>query len=349
MQSRTARRGIALIAAAVLSLSLAPAALAGAIGRARRRTCEGALRQHACASPRARGATSKIVKTRCFARLAPALRFAAKGAAIPDDVTPELDRRCAARPCRGQGRRRRSDDDHRHPLGARGPAAGATGSTSSRASISVRRGSDLADRTAGRRVGDGSSPPRRPSAAASTFTQFQKPKLDRHDTRLQPVLRQPGAVERPGRLGPLGQLIAGIPRNSRDRLQEPARPRCYPCGRRRLPSRHMTPRLQVDRARSRSRPPTTRTTRALVRRLTVIVGDPHEAEDLAQTTFERALGALDRFDGGDVRGWLYTIGVRLAINESRRRRRLNEFLSRLEPDLAVHRRGSGPVEGSAGA
>lgn len=73
---------------------------------------------------------------------------------------------------------------------------------------------------------------------------------------------------------------------------------------------------------------------ALVRRLTVIVGDPHEAEDLAQTTFERALGALDRFDGGDLRGWLYTIGVRLAINESRRRRRLHEFLSRLEPDLA---------------
>ena len=73
---------------------------------------------------------------------------------------------------------------------------------------------------------------------------------------------------------------------------------------------------------------------ALVRRLTVIVGDPHEAEDLAQTTFERALGALDRFDGGDVRGWLYTIGVRLAINESRRRRRLQDFLSRLEPDLA---------------
>lgn len=72
---------------------------------------------------------------------------------------------------------------------------------------------------------------------------------------------------------------------------------------------------------------------SLVRRLTVIVGDPHEAEDLAQTTFERALGALDRFDGGDTRGWLYTIGVRLAINESRRRRRLNEFLSRLAPDL----------------
>ena len=73
---------------------------------------------------------------------------------------------------------------------------------------------------------------------------------------------------------------------------------------------------------------------ALVRRLTVIVGDPHEAEDLAQTTFERALAALDRFDGTDVRGWLYTIGVRLAINERRRRKRLQDFLSRSEPDLS---------------
>jgi RNA polymerase sigma-70 factor (ECF subfamily) len=72
---------------------------------------------------------------------------------------------------------------------------------------------------------------------------------------------------------------------------------------------------------------------ALVRRLTIIVGDLHEAEDVAQSTFERALNALDRFDGQDVRGWLYTIGVRLAINESRRRRRLQEFLNRLEPDF----------------
>ena len=73
---------------------------------------------------------------------------------------------------------------------------------------------------------------------------------------------------------------------------------------------------------------------ALVRRLTIVVGDPHEGEDLAQTTFERALGALDRFQGDDVRGWLYTIGMRLAINERRRRLRLHEFLTRLQPDPA---------------
>jgi len=74
---------------------------------------------------------------------------------------------------------------------------------------------------------------------------------------------------------------------------------------------------------------------ALVRRLTVVVGDPHEAEDIAQTTFERALLAADRFDGADVRAWLYTIGLRLAINERRRRIRLARFLSRSEPETSV--------------
>lgn len=73
---------------------------------------------------------------------------------------------------------------------------------------------------------------------------------------------------------------------------------------------------------------------ALVRRLTIVVGDPHEAEDLAQATFERALNALDRFDGTDVRAWIYTIGLRLAINERRRRRRLHDFLGRTTVDLA---------------
>ncbi|MFN8623741.1 MAG: RNA polymerase sigma factor [Chloroflexota bacterium] len=72
----------------------------------------------------------------------------------------------------------------------------------------------------------------------------------------------------------------------------------------------------------------------LVRRLAIVVGDPYEAQDLAQATFERALAALDRFDGTDIRGWLYTIGMRLAINERRRRKRLQDFLSRTEPDLS---------------
>ena len=46
------------------------------------------------------------------------------------------------------------------------------------------------------------------------------------------------------------------------------------------------------------------------------------------------MGSLDRFDGGNLRGWLYTIGLRLALNERRRRSRLHDFLGRTEPDLA---------------
>lgn len=60
----------------------------------------------------------------------------------------------------------------------------------------------------------------------------------------------------------------------------------------------------------------------LLRRLTLIVGNPDDARDLAQTTYLRAFEAWDRFDGADPRAWLYTIGIRLAIDELRRRRRL---------------------------
>jgi RNA polymerase sigma-70 factor (ECF subfamily) len=59
----------------------------------------------------------------------------------------------------------------------------------------------------------------------------------------------------------------------------------------------------------------------LVRRLTVVVGDLHAGQDLAQETYLRAFRAWERFDGRDVRGWLYTIGLRLAFNERDRRRR----------------------------
>jgi RNA polymerase sigma-70 factor (ECF subfamily) len=60
---------------------------------------------------------------------------------------------------------------------------------------------------------------------------------------------------------------------------------------------------------------------ALVRRLTVVLGDFHAGEDLAQEAYLRAFRAWSRFDGRDVRGWLYTIGLRLAFNEPDRRRR----------------------------
>src|SRR5439155_2188725 len=59
----------------------------------------------------------------------------------------------------------------------------------------------------------------------------------------------------------------------------------------------------------------------LVRRLALIVGDVHEAEDLAQATFAKAVEAWASFDGRDVRAWLFTIGIRRALDEVRRRRR----------------------------
>jgi RNA polymerase sigma-70 factor (ECF subfamily) len=59
---------------------------------------------------------------------------------------------------------------------------------------------------------------------------------------------------------------------------------------------------------------------ALTRRLTVVLRDASEAEDVAQTAFARALEHRHKFSGGDVRAWFYTIGLRLAFNELRRRR-----------------------------
>jgi RNA polymerase sigma-70 factor (ECF subfamily) len=64
----------------------------------------------------------------------------------------------------------------------------------------------------------------------------------------------------------------------------------------------------------------------LVRRLTVVVGDREAGLDLAQETYLRAFRAWDRFDGGDVRAWLHTIGLRLAFNERSRARRWSDLL-----------------------
>ena len=70
---------------------------------------------------------------------------------------------------------------------------------------------------------------------------------------------------------------------------------------------------------------------ALVRRLFTVLRDQGAAEDLAQETYLRAYQAWDRFDGADVRGWLYTIALRLAFNERRRVKRLLGALQRVEP------------------
>jgi RNA polymerase sigma-70 factor (ECF subfamily) len=82
----------------------------------------------------------------------------------------------------------------------------------------------------------------------------------------------------------------------------------------------------------------------LVRRLSLVLGDEAEAQDVAQEAYLQAYRSWARFDGNDVRAWLYTIGLRLAFNELRRRRRWLAALGRIEsrpwrdpsdPDLAA--------------
>jgi RNA polymerase sigma-70 factor (ECF subfamily) len=69
----------------------------------------------------------------------------------------------------------------------------------------------------------------------------------------------------------------------------------------------------------------------LVRRLVVVLGDENDAQDVAQEAYLRAFRAWDRFDGTDVRGWLYTIALRLAFNQLRRHRRWLAAIRRIEP------------------
>jgi len=64
----------------------------------------------------------------------------------------------------------------------------------------------------------------------------------------------------------------------------------------------------------------------LVSRLALVVGDREEARDLAQQAFLRA---VEKWDGeGDTEGvmrWVSVVGLRLALNERRRRRRWGFF------------------------
>jgi len=69
----------------------------------------------------------------------------------------------------------------------------------------------------------------------------------------------------------------------------------------------------------------------LVRRLVVVLGDADEAQDVAQDAYLQAFRAWERFDGSDVRAWLYTIALRLAFNQLRRRRRWLAAIRRIEP------------------
>jgi len=80
----------------------------------------------------------------------------------------------------------------------------------------------------------------------------------------------------------------------------------------------------------------------LVRRLALIVGDAEEARDLVQETFVRAAERWPLPDPTEPARWLSTVGVRLAIDERRRRRRWGFFAVRetdaewamtVDPDL----------------
>jgi len=73
---------------------------------------------------------------------------------------------------------------------------------------------------------------------------------------------------------------------------------------------------------------------ALVRRLTLVLRDGAEAQDVAQAAFTRALEHRGDFRGGDARAWLYTIGLRLAFNELRRRQRVACALGDSAPEPA---------------
>ena len=74
---------------------------------------------------------------------------------------------------------------------------------------------------------------------------------------------------------------------------------------------------------------------SLARRLALVLRDAGEAEDVAQAAFARALEHRHRFTDGDARAWLYTIGLRLAFNELRRRRPTVALTPADEPNWAM--------------
>jgi RNA polymerase sigma-70 factor (ECF subfamily) len=74
---------------------------------------------------------------------------------------------------------------------------------------------------------------------------------------------------------------------------------------------------------------------ALAKRLTLVLRDADAAQDVAQAAFARALEQRLRFGGGDLRAWFYTIGLRLAFNELRRRRAVRTRADDAEPRWAM--------------
>ncbi len=81
----------------------------------------------------------------------------------------------------------------------------------------------------------------------------------------------------------------------------------------------------------------------LVRRLVLVLRNEADAEDVAQEAYLRAFRAWNGFDGTDVRAWLYTIALRVAFDDLRRRRRwlgrlgrqsaTDSYRDEVDPDL----------------
>lgn len=65
--------------------------------------------------------------------------------------------------------------------------------------------------------------------------------------------------------------------------------------------------------------------------MALVVGDHDEAEDLTQETCLRAIRHEADFQGDELWPWLQVIGVRLALNELRRRRRALAAALRVTP------------------
>ncbi len=66
------------------------------------------------------------------------------------------------------------------------------------------------------------------------------------------------------------------------------------------------------------------------------LGDPDTADDLAQETFERAIGSLHRYRAdGPARHWILTIARRVCVDSTRRRRRARRLQQRLADQPAA--------------
>jgi RNA polymerase sigma-70 factor (ECF subfamily) len=87
-----------------------------------------------------------------------------------------------------------------------------------------------------------------------------------------------------------------------------------------------------------------RRSQADVWRLCAHLVDPAAADDLTQECFERAIGALGRFEGrAPVRTWLLAIARRTCMDELRRRTRRRNLLARVTAEHRVAPTGGDPT------